>query len=415
MTRKDKIEHRVKELSEKLKVAAFSAKQRSGYDKWPHEKKKKAMFSVLLVLFILPFIVRGCSQNGKNNNFHPRPVETTVAVKKDVPVYMDSFGQMLSVGDVDIKSQVTGKILEVKFAQGDEVKKGDVLFLIDPAPYKAELDKAEALLVENTAMMRLKSDTLERNIQLFEKGLISMQEIEQYQTDLDAATATVELNKASVRAARIDLDYCEITSPVNGLAGKRQVDPGNIVSANSGPTLVNVKELDALYVDFTLAEKYLSRVRSAMAGEKLKVEVSIPEEEGDIKPGVLDLVDNFVDPRTGTFALRASVDNSDRKLWPGQFVNVRLIVGTEKGAVLVPYAATKIGKQGYYVFVVTGGNKADLRQVVVGSRQDSDIVIEKGIQEGDIVVTSGQLALRPGTEVVDMSKQKTNGKKGKKK
>lgn len=379
--------------------------EKSGFNKWPLEKKRKAALVGLLILFIFPFWFKGCDILGKKAGVQARPVETVVAMKKNVPIYLDSFGQMSSVADVDICSQVTGKILEVSFVQGDAVKKGDLLFQIDPAPYKAQFDKAKALLEQDTALLRLKSDTLERNRQLYDKELISKQEFEGYQTDFEAAQATVELDKAEVQAAQINLEYCKITSPLDGIASKRFVDPGNIVSANAGPVLVNIRAVDELYVDFTLAERYLASVREAMVKGVLEVRVFVPGNEDSFVTGKLDLVDNTVNEKTGTFLLRASMDNGDRLLWPGQFVTVRLILGEEKDAVLVSYDATKIGQKGYFAFVVDKNNKADLRQIAVGSRQGEDIVIEKGIASGEIVVTSGQMALRPGTPVIDVSKK----------
>jgi membrane fusion protein, multidrug efflux system len=413
MDKNGKIKNKIADMEFNLKTALSKAGEKAGYNKWPQERKRLAGIIVLVVLFVLPFTVRGCSRQEKTG-IHPRPVETALAVKKDVPIFLDSFGQMVSSGEVDIRAQVTGKILKAHFVQGEEIGKGDLLFSIDPAPYQAELDKAKALLDQNTASLRLKADTLSRNKLLFEKGLISRQEIEEYQTDYDSAAATVEFDKASVEAALIDLEYCEIRSPIDGLTGKRLVDQGNIVSANSEPALVNIKEIDSLYVDFTLAEKYLSQVRSRMSGEVLEVRIFVPDRDAEAVSGKLDLVDNAVDVRTGSFALRASVNNADKLLWPGQYVKVRLILGTEKGAVIVPYAATKIGKRGYYVFTVGEDNLADLKQVIVGARQGEDIIIENGVNEGEIVVTLGQLGLRPGIPVIDTSKISGAGKaKGK--
>ncbi len=413
MIKKDEIEIRIRELSAKIKGIAATASEKLGYDKWPYEKKRKVMFVLLIFLFLLPFVLRGCFGPSKNNAPQARPVQTALAVKKDVPIYLDSFGKMVSIRDVDITSQVTGKILEVRFTQGEEVKAGDHLFLVDPAPYQAILDEAEARVAQDTALMRLKFDTLERNLRLFEKGLISKQEIEQYETDLDAAKATVDLDRASVDAARINLTHCDIVSPVDGLAGRRQVDSGNIVSANSSTVLVNIKVMDELYVDFTLAEKHLSSVRSAMSKGQLKVEITVLGADDVSVSARLDLVDNFVDDKTGAFTLRALADNKNRLLWPGQFVDIRLILGEEKDAVLVPYASAKIGKQGYYVFVVTDSGKADLKQVTTGSRQGEDIVIEQGISDGETVVISGQLGLSSGVSVIDMSKLAAGGKEKK--
>ena len=361
--------------------------------------------AVLLVAIFLTAQVKGCIVRNYKPPVHPRPIQTAKAFEKDVPIYVDSFGTLTSPGDVDIKAQVTGKILEVSFEQGTEVKAGDLLFEIDPAPYKAELDKAEAALTEDTVTMQLKLDTLERNRTLFEKDLISEQEFEQYHTDATAAVAKVELDKANIQSAKINLEYCHIKSPIDGLTGKRQVDPGNIVPANTGPTLVNVKTVSEFYIDFTLPERDLAAVRKAMEDQALEVQIIIPGDDKKTFSGKLDFVDNTVDNTTGTFALRATVNNDARTLWSGQFVNVRLIRGTQEGAVIIPYAAPQIGKAGYYVFVVMKGNKAELRQVTLGSRQGDDVVVEKGVKAGETVVTMGQMGLAPGMPVIDVTEK----------
>jgi membrane fusion protein, multidrug efflux system len=357
--------------------------------------------TLLLVMFLTAQI-RGCMERNQRPPVHPRPVKIAEAFEKDVPLYLRSFGTMYSPGDIDIKSQVTGKILEVGFRQGDEVSEGDLLFVVDPAPYVAELDRAKAALSENKINMQLKLDTLERNRRLFEKDLISEQEFEQYHTEATAAVAKVELEKANVESAEINLEYCSIVSPIDGITGKRQVDAGNIVSANTGPTLVNVRIFSDLYIDFTLPERDLVPVREAMKNGPLKVLITVPGEEENTFQGKLDLIDNTIDEATGTFALRASIKNDERALWPGQFVNVKLILTMQKDAVLVPYAAPQIGKEGHYVFVISRGNKADLRQVKLGSRQDEYVVVKEGVKTGESVVVEGQMGLAPGIPVVDV-------------
>ena len=349
--------------------------------------------------------MRGCIIKSRKDAVQPRLVQTAVAYRKTVPIYVDSFGTLSSPENVDIRAQVTGKIIEVNFNQGEEVTKGQLLFTIDPAPYKAELDKAEAALEQDMVELKFKTDTLKRNVHLVEKDLISKQEYENYQTEATALAAQVELDKANIESAKINLNYCHIKSPINGITGKRQVDIGNIVSANTGPVLVNVKKIDELYLDFTLPERNLMKVRKAMEGNILDAQISVPGEEGKTYSGKLEFIDNQVDDETGTFALRATINNDDRALWPGQFVTIRLILGDEKNAVLVPYTAAQIGKQGYYVFVVLRGNKADLRVVTVGSRQGDAIVIEKGVKPGEKVVTVGQLGLSPGMPVYDVTKE----------
>jgi len=221
-------------------------------------------------------------------------------------------------------------------------------------------------------------------------------------------TLKVELDKAALESARINLEYCEIKSPVRGLAGKRMVDAGNIVSANSDPALVNIKVMDELYVDFSLPEKDLASVRSAMQGGALETKISVPGKDKEYVSGWLNFVDNAVDERTGSFGARATVDNRDGALWPGQFVTVRLILGVEQDAVVVPSSSARIGKQGYYLFILGKDNLAELRQITVGARQNGDIAVETGVDEGEVVVTSGQLGLRSGMAAVDVAERTSN-------
>jgi multidrug efflux system membrane fusion protein len=297
------------------------------------------------------------------------------------------------------------------------VGKGDLLFTIDPRPFQADLDKARAALMQDLAGLKLKKNTFERNKKLFEKQLISQQDFDTYSADLAGAAAKVRLDNAAVELAKINLDYCYIRSPVDGLTGKRLVDVGNIVTGNSGPTLVNIKTIDTLYVDFTISETDLPKVRKAMDEGRLKVEVSMEQENGSSFKGELLLLDNTVDNTTGTVALRAAAANDERKLWAGQFVTVRLILGIKKDAVLVPYEAVQMGQQGNYLFVATEDNKADLRIVKTGSRQESSIVIEEGVRPGEKVVTLGQLGLWPGAAVIDAvqlkAMQEQSGKENK--
>ncbi len=367
-------------------------------------KRILKLVGTLILVMIITSHIRGCQIRNRKAPVQPRPIHTGLAFTKTVPVYVDSFGTLSSPENVDIKAQVTGKILEVNFTQGQEVKKGGLLFTIDPKEYKAEVDKAEGALAESVEDLKLKTDTFERNKQLYEKELISAQDFDKYKTDMTAAAAAAQLNAAELEMAKINLEYCFISSPINGLTGKRQVDLGNIVPANTGPVLVNVKRVDELYLDFTLPERSLDKVRKAMKEGTLDVEITVPGEEDNKYTGKLEFIDNAVNNDTGTFALRAIVENGERALWAGQFVNVRLILGSEKDAILVPYEAAQIGKKGYYVFAVSKKSEADLREVTVGSRQGDSIVIEKGVEAGETVVTDGQLGLSNGMLVVDMAK-----------
>lgn len=366
---------------------------------------------VLLIIFLAIFFISKFIKKPVKAMIPPRSVETALAEKKDVIIFIESFGNLNSPNNVDIKSQVTGQIKEVHFKEGDLVNAGDMLFTIDPSQYKAQLERAEAALIQDLAKLKLNKDTVERNRKLLEKELISQQDFDKLQTDVTSAEAAVKTDNANIDLAKISLNYCYITSPIDGVTGKRQVDPGNIIAANTGPTLVNVKTIDPLYIDFTIPERDLVTVRKAMSEGKLKVVITLEKGTGTAQDdshkeessydGELHFLDNAVDNTTGTVLLRATAPNHEKKLWPGQFVTVRLQLAVKKDAVVIPYEAVQIGQQGNYVFVVTPDKKADLRNVTVGNKEDDHIIIEDGIKAGETVVTVGQMGLRPGTPIAE--------------
>lgn len=404
------------EISPKPK--SFEYKNPAAYKELFNNKnvRKKLLYAGIVILAFM--LLKGCFARHQKPAVYPRPVKMAGVVTKDVPVYIESFGTLRALNSVDIKSQVTGKIAEVRFKEGDEASKGDILFVIETGEYKAGLEKAEAALSEDVANLKLKQDTLDRNAKLFEKELLSKQDYEKCQTDVASAKAQVALDTAAVELAKINLGYCYIKTPIDGLAGKRQVDIGNIVSANSGPILVNIKTIDRLYLDFTISETDLAAVRNAMAKNKLKVEITVEGDNESPYAGELDSLDNKVDNTTGTLSLWAIVPNENRKLWSGQFVQVDLILDIKKDALMVPSEAVQLGQQGPYLFAVTQDNKADLRIVVTGPDYEGNIVIEKGVNAGEKVVVTGQMGLSPGVPLVDIAvlqKKQEEIKKGKRK
>lgn len=377
----------------------------------PHRPSRRGVLLLALILisaFLLPV---GCKKKKPIQETPPRPVQVALAFEKDVPLYIENFGNLASPHDVNIVSQVTGKIESVHFAEGDEVKKGVLLFSIDPREYQATLAKSKASLEASRVDLKLKQGTLERNKQLIAKQLISQQDYDTYETDAEAGRAQVALDQAGARLVEIDLGYCSITSPIDGVTGKRLVDPGNVVTANSGSPLVNIKSVDPLYVDFTIPERKLPWVREQMATSTLKVQISPAGDTGGPYDGTLELIDNTVDSTTGTVSLRATVPNPARTLWPGQYVSVKLIVATAKNAILVPGTSVQLGQKGSYIYVVTGDNKADLRDSIeVGSDDGDDVIIKKGVKAGETVVVSGQLGLSPGAAVTIQTDEEKKGK-----
>ena len=383
-------------------IKNFNYKSPNAYKKLFQDKVFQKRIILCVAIIIAFGMIKGCIFKPRKAPIPPRPVQTEVVIQKDVPIYVESFGTLFAIRDVDIKAQVTGKIKEVHFKEGDDVLVGEQLYTIDPSEYEAQVRKAQASLAQSLANLKLKTDTLERNRKLVEKDLISKQDFESLQTELVSAQASVDLDKASLDLSKINLDYCYIVSPTDGVTAKSQLDPGNIVTADNGPVLVNIKDINTLYLDFMLSEKELAEVRDAMGTGSLKVEF-VPEGDKNSYDGELVFINNTVDNMTGTIYMRALVNNKYRKLWAGQFVTVRLILTIQKDAVLAPYAAVKIGQKGHYLFVITDENKADLRQIKVGIRQGDYIIVEEGVCSGEKVVTTGMLGLYPGVLVIDMA------------
>lgn len=372
-------------------------------------KKIITIICIFLFCVLAVFFIKKSYKKKPEYQIPPRPVQVGVAVQKDVPVYIDSFGHMDAFYDVNIVSQVTGQIKEVHFEEGNEVSEGDLLFTIDPKEYKAELDKANAVQRGDSVDLKLKKDTLERNRGLVEKNLISKQEFETYQTDKAAGEAAVQLDNANIELAEIDLEYCYIRSPIDGITGKRAVDPGNIVIANSGPTLVNIKTVDPLYLDFTIPERSFPSIHEQMSKDKLNVSIIPAGDDKGPYDGELQFVDNTVDNTTGTIMLRATVPNEEKRLWPGQYVTVRLVVYTEKDAVLVPAESIQLGQNGKFLYVIKEDNTVELRDnLTVGQVQGDLLVIKKGVKAGEKVVKSGQMGLHDGSKVQILPEEDQN-------
>lgn len=373
---------------------------------WKDFRVRTAVFAAGAVI-ILFFLARSWIIAHKPKPpIPPRPVQTAVSFAKDADLYIDSFGNLIPLYDVNIVSQVTGEILEAGFTEGADVAKGDLLFTIDPRPFKAALDKALAQVDQDDADLKLKQLTLDRNTPLLKDSLVSQQDYDKYRTDVEAARAKKEFDVANLAIAKIDLGYCAITAPVGGRVGKRMVDPGNIVQADAGPVLVNIKTTDPLRLDFTIPEGDLPRVRDAMAAGSLTVRLTVPGEDTATYEGTVQFIDNTVDTTTGTVMARALVPNKEHRLWPGQFATVRLLLGAITNATQVPYAAVQLGQKGPYLFVVGADKKAELRYLTTGPRQGDDIVILKGVRPGETVVTAGYLGLSPGAAVVDLTAEK---------
>jgi multidrug efflux system membrane fusion protein len=343
-----------------------------------------------------------------------RPVAVAKVTTKDVPLYLDEIGTCAAYETVQIQSQVSGQIIARNFQDGADVKKGDPLFTIDPRPYQAALDQAQGQLGQAKSQLILDQITLKRQQDLRARGVNAPQDLDLAQGTVNNDEAKVKSAEGAVAAAQVNLDYCNIRSPIDGRAGLRNVDVGNVVAGgNGGAVLLTIQQLDPIYTDFTVAETDLPEVRPYLNGPTLKVTTDTPNDANPPAIGDLYFIDNAVQPGAGTVKARAVTPNHDRKFWPEEFVRVRLILDTIKDAKLVPSQAVQISQNGPYVFVIKADNTVDMRPVKPGQRQDGDtIVIENGVQANETIVVSGQIALAPGVKVAP-EPYKPNGDRAK--
>ncbi|HEV8582542.1 MAG TPA: efflux RND transporter periplasmic adaptor subunit [Thermoanaerobaculia bacterium] len=331
----------------------------------------------------------------------PAPVAVAAAVTRDVPVYLDEVGRCVAREVVSIQPQVSGRITQIHFTDGAHLRKGDPLFTIDPRPFRAQLAAAEANLAQAKAALDLARIQYDRAASLIQTKAIAQQEYDIRKNAVDVAAAQVEQGEAAVQTARLNLEYTTIRSPIDGRAGQRLVDLGNVVSAmsSSSGSLLVIQRLDPVYADFTVPENDLTAVQQNMARGSLKVEVRLPDEPGEPRIGALTFLDNAVQDGTGTVKLRATIPNDDHRFWPGRFVKIRLVLDTLEKAVLVPAAAPQASAQGPFVYVVKDDSTAEQRTVTPGQRQGDLVVISQGVKPGERVVVNGQLGVTPGGKV----------------
>ena len=394
-------------------------------------------------LLLTVLLIAGCSNKAAQVQFErpPAPVSATSAVAQDVPTYIDAIGKTVAREVVSIQPQVSGRIMQIHFTDGANVRKGDLLFTIDPRPYEANLKQAQAKVSQDIALKKQAEANLASEIAkanwgavqvsryrtLVEQGVVSREqygELTANQGSLDAnvgsaraavnsADESIKVDTSAVESAKVQLSYCTIRSPIDGRAGQRLVDIGNVVNpgANSnnnssssnnpanGNALLVIERLDPIYADFTISQNSLAEVQQQMRANKLTAEVRLPDEATSPVIGQLTFLNNAVENATGTVALRATVSNSDHRFWPGRFVNIRLVLNTIHQAVLVPAAAPQMSANGSFIYVVKQDSTAEQRPVTLGQRQGELVVVESGVAAGEHVVTAGQLGVTPGGKV----------------
>ena len=387
----------------------------------------------------------GCTNKAAQPGFErpPAPVSVSAAIVQDVPTYLDAIGKTVAREVVSIQPQVSGRITKIHFTDGANVKKGDMLFTIDTRPFEANLRQAQANVSKDLALKKEAEANLAKDIaqakwgevqvrrygELVKAGVVPREQYEQLKATSDSLNATVEADRAAVRSAdenikvdaaavesaKVQLSYCYIRSPIDGRAGQRLADVGNVVNpggsggnssstssgsgtSNNSNALLVIERLDPIYADFTISQNDMSNVQEQMREGKLKTEVRLPDSVDSVT-GQLTFLDNAVQNTTGQVSLRATIPNEGHRFWPGRFVNIRLVLSTIHGAVLVPATAPQMSAKGSYVYVVKQDSSAEQRQVSLGQRQGDLVVVEKGVEAGERVITDGQLGVTPGGKV----------------
>jgi len=375
-------------------------------------------------------MIAGCSSEKASavaqQQVQAAPVFVSKAMLKSVPIEIQSVGNAEAYSLVSVKAQVGGELTVVDFREGRDVRKGDRLFVIDPRPYESQVAQAEATLAKDKAQLQAAQANLSKEMaqeefaqaqarrysELLKKGLLAPDSAEQFNAQAKAATEAVRADRAAIDSmqaniaadqaaldrAKLQLEYCTIRSPIDGRTGQLMVKQGNVVKAND-VDLVTINQLHPIYVTFTVPENNLPMIKTRMAAGKVSVLVYLQGEDAAVETGTLSFIENIVDTATGTIRLKAIFDNRADKLWPGQFVRVVVRLDASANSIVVPVAAVQTRQDGKFVFVVKQDMTVEARPVLTGRTIERDIVIEKGLNEGESVVTTGQLRLVPGSRI----------------
>jgi multidrug efflux system membrane fusion protein len=315
-----------------------------------------------------------------------------------VPVQVSAIGNATPCSTVTVRSQITGKLQEVHFKEGQTVQKGDLLFTIDPRAAQAALDQAKANLARDAAQLENAKQHFEREKKLLDSKLVSQEEFDNARAELDVEQGIVQADQAAITSATLNLAYTSITSPMDGLAGSQLVFVGNIIKSPDD-ALLTINQIHPIYVSFAVPERYLPEIRRELGRKPLRVETSFIGMTSAPPEGELTFVENTVDMTTGTIQLKAMFANEDNVLWPGQFVQVVLTLSELPNAIVVPAQAVQTGQNGQYVYVIDQDNAAEQRPVTIGVGYNGETVVQSGLKAGEIVVTDGQLRLAPKLKV----------------
>jgi membrane fusion protein, multidrug efflux system len=327
------------------------------------------------------------------------PVTQAIAEAQDVPVYVQGLGTVQAFNTVNVRSRVNGQITKVFFNEGQEVRANDPLFQIDPRPYQAALDQAKAMKAKDEAQLQGAQLDLSRYAKLLPSGYQTQQQYDQQKATVGQFQAAVQADQAQIDTAQLNLDYALVRSPIDGRTGQRLVDMGNYIQSGQNTNLVTVTQLKPIFVSFTLPQSDLDPVREANAQGTLAVQAYGDDNKTLLSQGRLTLIDNQVDLATGTIHLRATFDNADQRLWPGEFVNAHLVLSTKRKAITVPAQTVMQGPDGAYAYLIKPDDTVERRNISIAMTQRELAVIDKGISAGDRVVLDGQYRLTQGAKV----------------
>jgi len=330
----------------------------------------------------------------------PVPVLAAVVEQRDVPLQVHAIGAVEAYSTVSVKTQITGELTGVFFKEGDDVQKGQLIFTLDKRPLEADVRRAEGALARDEAQAKNALSEQRRYESLVKAGVVSTQEYDRVESNAAAMEAAVRADKGALENAKVQLVYSSIYSPINGRTGNLLVHQGNMIKANDVPALVNINQVEPIYVTFTVPQQYLADVKQYSRNGSLPVQALIPGDSRGKITGKLSFIDNTVDPSTGTIKLKGVFTNGDRRLWPGQFVDAYLTLKTQSNALVIPSQAIQNGQQGTFVYVIKDDNTVEARVITTSEAQQAgQLIVQKGLTLGERIVTDGQLRLVPGSKV----------------
>jgi multidrug efflux system membrane fusion protein len=347
-------------------------------------------------------LLAACSSETKQRSGPPAaavPVMVADAVRKPVPVTLKAIGSVEAYNTVRVRARVGGELTHVGFTEGQNVRRGDLLFTIDPRPFETALQSALADSVRDSAKLASADVQLQRYADLVQKDYVTKEQHDEAKANAGAMRATLQADAAACENARLNLGFCSIRAPISGRTGSLLIHRGNLVNANDANPLVVIQQIVPVYVSFAVPDQYLPEIRAHSATGRLRVETTASGDAAAVHTGELTFIDNAVDETTGTILLKATFANTDESLWPGQFVNASLILTTLPAAVVIPSAAVQEGQQGSFVYVVKPDLTVALQPVTIKMTSGSEAVVDAGLDAGDRVVTDGQLRLTPGARV----------------